>query len=139
MIVFSSINKIIPKAITEVAKSIATILRYIFFNSSRALRLANFPLKYKIDKSNPSKQMVPTAKRNDRAKSYCPTNFGLYDFVKNTVKPNNKRTPKILKNKVPKLCLKNGFCESLSKIELVFNCFKVDSLLILQAVCDRIF
>lgn len=83
--------------------------------------------------------MVPTAKRNDRAKSYCPTNSGLYDFVKKTVKPNNNKTPKVLKNKVLKLCLKNEFCERRCKLELVFNCFKVDLHLRLQAVYDKIY
>lgn len=83
--------------------------------------------------------MVPMANRNDLAKSYCPTNSGLYDFVKKTVKPNNNKTPKILKNKVPKLCLKNIFCESLSKIELVFNCSTVDLRLRLQVAFGKIY
>ncbi|MBP1222156.1 hypothetical protein JOD96_000714 [Flavobacterium sp. 1355] len=100
-----------------------TIFEYIFFNSSKDFLLANRPLKYKIDWSNPNKHILPTTKRNVREKSYWPTIFGLKDFVKKTVKPNKRRAPETLKNKVTILCFTKELFLILSKILFVFNWF----------------
>jgi len=69
--------RIIKKAVNDDKNSMNTIFEYMFFNSSKDFLLANLPLKYKIDWSNPNKQILPTTKRKVREKSYWPTIFGL--------------------------------------------------------------